>query len=92
MGNTLARDPDEWGLAARFTDLDLDGDVDLYVCNDINSPDHIWINDGSGQFRWIDRIAIRKTSTASMAVAVADVDRDSSVSYTHLTLPTSDLV
>lgn len=76
MGNTLARDPDEWGLAARFTDLDLDGDVDLYVCNDINSPDHIWINDGSGQFRWIDRIAIRKTSTASMAVAVADVDRD----------------
>ncbi|MDX1577948.1 MAG: CRTAC1 family protein [Gemmatimonadota bacterium] len=75
-GRPLERAPDEWGLAARFTDFDLDGDPDLYVCNDINSPDHIWVNDGRGGFRWIDPLAIRKTSAASMAVDVSDVDRD----------------
>ncbi|MDX1578956.1 MAG: VCBS repeat-containing protein, partial [Gemmatimonadota bacterium] len=47
-GRPLERAPDEWGLAARFADFDLDGDPDLYVCNDINSPDHIWVNDGRG--------------------------------------------
>lgn len=75
-GARFDREPDEWGLSARFVDLDRDGDPDLYVCNDINSPDHIWINDGSGRFRLIDALAIRKTSAASMAVDVSDVDRD----------------
>ncbi len=75
-GARLQIEPDEWGLSVRFVDLDLDGDADLYVCNDINSPDHIWLNDGAGNFRWIDPLAIRKTSAASMAVDIADVDRD----------------
>ncbi|MCG8467742.1 MAG: CRTAC1 family protein, partial [Gemmatimonadetes bacterium] len=75
-GRPLEVEPDEWGLSARFVDFDLDGDPDLYVCNDINSPDHIWINDGAGAFRSIDRLAVRKTSAASMAVDVSDVDRD----------------
>jgi len=75
-GLPFEREPDEWGLSVKFVDLDRDGDPDLYVCNDINSPDHIWLNDGSGQFRLIDPLAIRKTSAASMAVDVSDVDRD----------------
>ncbi len=75
-GRPLTREPDEWGLAARFADLDLDGDLDLYVCNDINSPDHLWLNDGSGNFRLAPPLALRKTSAASMAVDVSDVDRD----------------
>ncbi|MFV1987941.1 MAG: CRTAC1 family protein [Gemmatimonadota bacterium] len=75
-GEPLSVEPDEWGLAVRFADLDGDGDPDIYVCNDINSPDHIWINDGEGGFRLIDRLSVRKTSAASMAVDVADVDRD----------------
>ncbi|MDH3734994.1 MAG: CRTAC1 family protein, partial [Gemmatimonadota bacterium] len=75
-GRRLEVEPDEWGLAARFVDLDGDGHLDLYVCNDINSPDHIWMNDGQGGFRLAPPLAFRKTSTASMAVDAADVDRD----------------
>jgi hypothetical protein len=78
-GRPLAAEPDEWGLAVRFADLDGDGDADIYVCNDINSPDHLWVNDGRGGFTLIDPLAIRKTSASSMAVDVADVDRDGHV-------------
>ena len=78
-GERLATEPEEWALAVRFADLDGDGDADIYVCNDLNSPDHIWLNDGSGGFRLIDPLAVRKTSAASMALDVADVDRDGHV-------------
>ena len=79
QGVPLAEVPREWGLAARFQDLDEDGDPDLYVCNDLQSPDHIWLNDGSGVFRAIPSLAIRSTSATSMAVAFSDVDLDGDV-------------
>ena len=75
-GRPLEAEPLEWGLAARFQDMDGDGDPDLYVCNDFHSPDHIWINDGTGRFRMLDALAMRSTSFASMAVDFSDVDRD----------------
>ncbi|MDE2721218.1 FG-GAP-like repeat-containing protein [Candidatus Palauibacter polyketidifaciens] len=75
-GRPLQAEPLEWGLAARFQDVDGDGDPDLYVCNDFHSPDHIWINDGTGRFRMLDPLAMRSTSFASMAVDFSDVDRD----------------
>ena len=75
-GRPLQAEPLEWGLAARFQDMDGDGDPDLYVCNDFHSPDHIWINDGTGRFRMLDPLAMRSTSFASMAVDFSDVDRD----------------
>ncbi|MFQ5691164.1 MAG: FG-GAP repeat domain-containing protein, partial [Gemmatimonadota bacterium] len=75
-GAELKRAPDEWGLTARFGDLDGDGDPDLYVCNDLNSPDHIWWNEGGGVFRAVAPEAVRTTSAASMAVGMTDFDGD----------------
>ena len=80
-GEPLAEAPLEWGLAARFHDMDGDGDPDLYVCNDFHSPDHIWINDGSGRFRMLPPLAMRSTSFASMGVDFADVDRDGRMDF-----------
>ncbi len=80
-GQPLAETPRDWGLAARFYDVDDDGDPDLYVCNDFESPDHFWINDGSGGFRMIDRLALRTTSNANMAIDFADIDRDGDVDF-----------
>jgi hypothetical protein len=66
----------DWGLMVRFQDMDGDGDPDIYVCNDFESPDRIWINDGTGHFRAIPKLAIRHTSNSSMAVDFSDIDRD----------------
>ncbi len=75
-GASLRTAPTEWGLAARFGDLDGDGDPDLYVANDLHSPDRLWINRGDGTFRPPPPHALPTTSASSMAVDFSDVDRD----------------
>jgi hypothetical protein len=68
--------PHDWGLSVMFRDLNGDGAPDLYVCNDFQSVDRIWLNDGHGHFQAIPRLAIRNTSKFSMGVDVADINRD----------------
>lgn len=68
--------PYDWGLSAMFHDINRDGHPDLYVCNDFQSPDRIWINDGHGRFRAASGNLIRQTSLFSMGVDFADVNRD----------------
>src|ERR1043166_2557263 len=75
-GRKLEQPPLDWGLTAAFRDLNGDGFPDIYVCNDYWTPDRIWLNDGHGTFRAIDRLAIRCTSASSMGVDFADIDRD----------------
>src|SRR6185312_7301818 len=66
----------DWGLTAAFRDFNGDHFPDIYVCNDFQSPDRIWLNDGQGHFRALKSTAIRHTSTFSMSVDFADIDRD----------------
>ena len=75
-GNPLTRPPLDWGLAVTFRDINGDGYPDIYVCNDYWTPDRIWMNDGKGHFRAIDRLAMRNTSASSMGVDFADIDND----------------
>ncbi len=79
--------PMDWGLCATFRDVDKDGDPDLYVCNDFQSPDRFWINDGSGRFRLAPKLALRRTSYFSMGVDFADINRDG-----HLDFITVDML
>jgi len=75
-GKPLAKPPFDWGLTAMFRDINRDGAPDLYVCNDFQSSDKIWINDGKGHFRALPKLALRKTSTFSMSVDFGDLNRD----------------
>lgn len=74
-GLSLGLYPD-WGLTARFQDLDNNGSADLYVANDFWTPDRIWMNQGDGTFRALDTLAIRNGSYSSMAVDFSDIDGD----------------
>ncbi len=75
-GKPLSQAPLDWGLSAMFRDLNNDGKPDLYVCNDFMTPDRIWINDGHGRFRALARLAMRQIPLSSMAIDVADINRD----------------
>lgn len=76
QGKQLTQEPEHFGLAAMFADLDGDGAPDLYVANDFEDPDLFWRNDGRGTFRLVPSYAVRSTSNSAMAVDVADVNRD----------------
>ena len=80
-GKPLKEAPRDWGLAVQFHDFTGDGQPDIYVCNDLFTPDRIWINQGKGVFRAIARHALRNMSTFSMGVDFADVDRDGDVDF-----------
>ena len=75
-GRPLVEPPADWGLTAAFRDVNGDGRPDLYVCNDFQSEDRFWINQGEGRFRLADWEVLRRTSRFSMAVDFSDVDRD----------------
>ena len=73
------RGRDYYGMGAAWSDLDRDGDLDLYVAND-GQPNSLWRNDGR---RFIDIALATGTAysgdgrpQAGMGVALADFDND----------------
>ena len=80
-GKPLTEEPGDWGLSVQFHDLNGDGAPDIYVCNDLFTPDRIWLNDGQGRFRALPRLALRHTSTFSMGLDFADINHDGNVDF-----------
>ncbi len=75
-GKSLDAIPWDMGLSVALRDLNGDGRPDLYVCNDFQTPDRIWLNDGQGHFVPMPENAMRALSHFSMSVDVADINRD----------------
>lgn len=71
-----AATPYDWGLSAMFHDINGDGAPDLYVCNDFQSEDRLWINRGDGRFQAAPSSTLGQSSLFSMGVDFADLDRD----------------
>ncbi|GAB4184341.1 MAG: CRTAC1 family protein [Wenzhouxiangellaceae bacterium] len=67
-------------LASVMTDLDLDGDLDLYVVNDKLVGNTLWRNDGPGCGGWCFTDVSVATGTFrpafGMGITVGDCDRD----------------
>jgi len=79
-GNPVGLDQD-WGLTAKFQDINRDDLPDLYVCDDYWTKDHMWINQGDGVFKEVDPLAIRNMSFSSMSVDFSDINRDGHWDY-----------
>lgn len=64
------------GLTCTWSDVDLDGDCDLYVCNDFSGEDRFYFNNGNGTFE--NRIAesVPHTTWFSMGSNAGDLDND----------------
>ncbi|MFN8422555.1 MAG: FG-GAP-like repeat-containing protein [Anaerolineae bacterium] len=68
------------GLALAAGDIDLDGDTDVYVANDLDRNE-LWMNDGQGRFQDVGALAgVAYSSTgaeeAGMGADLGDVDGD----------------
>ena len=75
-GAPLAEMPWELSFTVVIRDINQDGNPDIYVCNDFQDPDHLWLGDGHGGFRAIAREALRSTPHFSMTADFADVNND----------------
>ena len=80
-GSPIPEAPNDWALVTRLQDLNGDGHVDLYVCNDFESPDRMYWGNGQGTFTEAPPTALRTTSHSTMSMDAADVDRDGDTDF-----------
>ena len=73
-----------WGTGATFTDVDNDGNLDLFVCN-LASPNLLYMNRGDGTFVEVAESAGVDYKGGSTMGAFADYDRDGDLDLYLLT-------
>ncbi|MFK7926339.1 MAG: VCBS repeat-containing protein [Bacteroidia bacterium] len=62
--------------SASTVDVNNDGWVDIYLANDFDQPDRLYINQKDGTFRNVIYESMRHISYYSMGVDAADINRD----------------
>lgn len=65
-----------FGLGLNVSDLNNDGWLDLYVTNDYNENDYLYLNQQDGTFKEVVRDAMGHTSFYSMGTDAADINND----------------
>lgn len=65
-----------YGLSAGVGDMNGDGWPDIYVGNDFEERDNLWMNNGDGTFTDKASTAFQNMSSSSMGSDVADTDGD----------------
>lgn len=72
----LRQSPLTYGLGIAIADINKDGWPDIYVTNDYNEPDYLYINNHDGTFTdWADS-SFRHLAQFSMGVDIADINND----------------
>ena len=69
------------GLSAVWWDYDNDGWPDLYVGNDLETPDKLWHNEQNGTFKDVTQEVLPHTAYYGMGSDAADVDNDGWLDY-----------
>lgn len=65
-----------YGLGLCISDINQDGHQDIYIANDYEKPDYMYLNNGNGTFtNTIDK-AVNHMSNFSMGMDIADINND----------------
>ncbi len=80
-----------FGLGVAVTDLNQDGFLDMYISNDFNEEDYLYMNKGDGTFTNTIKKATDHVSLFSMGSDAADINNDGLTDiYTLDMLPASN--
>jgi hypothetical protein len=79
-----------FGLGVTTVDLNLDGWTDIYVANDFEIADHLWINQRNGTFKDEIQSKLKHISFSSMGTDAADANNDGFVDIAVLDMQSND--
>lgn len=65
-----------FGLSCTAGDINNDGWLDLYIANDFEEPDHLYLNNKNGTFTDVTKKAMKHTALFSMGNDIADFNND----------------
>jgi enediyne biosynthesis protein E4 len=81
-----------FGLSPQVGDLNNDGWMDIYVCNDFRIPDFIYINNQDGTFSEKRNESLKHMSFNSMGSDIADINNDGLMDIFTLDMNPEDYV
>ncbi|MBX2871552.1 MAG: VCBS repeat-containing protein [Saprospiraceae bacterium] len=76
------------GLAS--SDFNQDGYPDLYVSNDFNVPDYLYLNQQDGTFKEVIKETTRHTSLFGMGIDAADFNNDGLIDFAQVDMTPED--
>lgn len=81
-----------YGLSLGIVASDVNNDSypDLYISNDFNAPDFLYINQGDGSFSNVIQPALQQTSFFGMGVDAADINNDGWIDLFQLDMNAAD--
>ena len=71
-------------------DFNSDGWKDLYISNDFNVPDYLYLNNADGTFKNIVREATSQTSIFGMGIDAADINNDGLIDLYQIDMTPED--
>ncbi|MBJ7882998.1 VCBS repeat-containing protein [Gelidibacter salicanalis] len=81
-----------FGLNAQVSDLDDNGYLDIYVSNDFDMPDFVFLNNGDGTFSDGRNKLLKHMSFYSMGSDIADIDNDGFMDIMTLDMSPEDYI
>ena len=72
------------------SDFNNDGFKDLYLSNDFNVPDYLYLNNGDGTFSEVSKDAVKHTSMFGMGIDASDFNNDGLTDLLQLDMTPGD--